>query len=75
MKSQRLAASAVALALVSAVAGCATWNRMSQAERGTTVGAASGAVVGGPVGAAVGGGVGGIAGHELTKQQAPSSAR
>lgn len=58
---------ATALAIVSLLAGCATWHEMDRSEKGTAVGATGGAIVGaavgGPVGAAVGAGVGGYAGH------------
>ena len=65
-----LAASTALLA-----SGCATWDRMSSAEKGT----ATGAVVGGAVGAASGGGVlgtvggavvGGVVGNEIGKRSA-----
>jgi hypothetical protein len=59
---------AIAAAIVSLTAGCASWNNMDKAEKGTAIGATTGAVagaaVGGPVGAAVGAGVGGVIGHE-----------
>ena len=60
-----------ALALVSALAGCATWGNMDRQEKGATVGAGGGALVGaavaGPVGALVGAGAGAYAGHYETK--------
>jgi len=67
MKSSNLVRSATAVALVSLMAGCATWNGMDTPEKGTAVGATGGALVGaavgGPVGAVVGAGVGGYTGH------------
>ena len=67
MKTTRIATQAGAIALVTLLAGCATWNDMDRSEKGTatgaTTGAVVGAVVGGPVGAAVGAGVGGYVGH------------
>jgi hypothetical protein len=71
MKTSALASRALVLALVSGMAGCATWHGMDHQEKGTAVGATGGAVVGaavgGPIGAAVGAGVGGYAGHHETK--------
>lgn len=62
---------ASAIATIGLVAGCSTWDDMSQPERGTAVGSASGHVVGfvagGPVGSAVGGAVGAAAGHQAAK--------
>ena len=67
MKYSNLLRSAAAIAAVTAVTGCATWNSMDRDEKGTAVGATGGAVVGaavgGPVGALVGAGVGAYAGH------------
>jgi len=67
MDAIKIVRAGVALALVSLVAGCATWDSMNRSEKGTAVGATGGAVVGaavgGPVGAAVGAGVGGYTGH------------
>ena len=65
-----------AFAVVSLLAGCATWHDMDRSEKGTAVGATGGAivgaVVGGPVGAAVGAGVGGYAGHYESDKVTPS---
>jgi osmotically inducible lipoprotein OsmB len=67
-----LAGAAMAAAIVMA-AGCATWDGMSTADKGT----AAGAVVGGAVGHSVGGGVlgtvggavvGGAVGREVGKR-------
>src|SRR5690349_15132739 len=67
MNALNMLRTASAVAMVSLLAGCATWNGMDRSEKGTAVGATGGAVVGaavgGPVGAAVGAGVGGYAGH------------
>ncbi len=69
-----LAAAGAAAAIVLA-SGCATWDRMSSADKGT----AAGAVVGGAVGNTVGGGVlgtvggavvGGAVGREVGKRNA-----
>lgn len=71
MKASSVVSRAVIAALVSALAGCATWSSMDRQEKGTAVGATGGAVVGaavgGPIGAAVGAGVGGYAGHYETE--------
>ena len=60
-----------AMAIASALAGCATWGNMDKQEKGATVGAGGGALVGaavaGPVGALVGAGAGAYAGHHETK--------
>lgn len=67
MNTTNIARQSVAVALVSLLAGCASWNGMSHQAKATTEGAAGGAVVGaaagGPVGAAVGAGVGGVVAH------------
>jgi len=67
MKSSNILYQASAIALVSLLAGCSTWQSMDRQEKGTAVGATGGAIVGaavgGPIGAAVGAGVGGYAGH------------
>src|SRR5215470_20262677 len=62
---------AICIAAVSLIAGCSTWDDMSQTERGTAVGSASGHAVGfvagGPIGSMVGGAVGAAAGHQTAK--------
>lgn len=67
MNTSNILRTASAVAIVSLLAGCATWNEMDRPEKGTAVGATGGAIVGaavgGPIGAAVGAGVGGYAGH------------
>jgi len=67
MKSSNILYQASAIALVSLLAGCSTWQSMDRQEKGTAVGATGGAIVGAaggePIGAAVGAGVGGYAGH------------
>jgi osmotically inducible lipoprotein OsmB len=67
MNTTNLVRQGVAVALVTMLAGCASWNGMSHQSKATTEGAAGGAVVGaavgGPVGAAVGAGVGGVVAH------------
>lgn len=67
MNTNNLVRQSVAVALVTMLAGCASWNGMSHQSKATTEGAAGGAVVGaavgGPVGAAVGAGVGGVVAH------------
>jgi Putative peptidoglycan binding domain len=67
MKSSNILYQASAIALVSLLAGCSTWQSMDRQEKGTAVGATGGAIVGaavgGPIGAAVGAGVGGYTGH------------
>ena len=67
MTRTNIASRVGALALATALAGCATWHDMDRSEKGTAVGATGGAVagalIGGPVGAAVGAGVGGYVGH------------
>ena len=71
MKRPNITLRASAVALVSMLASCATWNSMDHQEKGTATGAAGGALVGaavgGPVGAVVGAGVGGYAGHYETQ--------
>ena len=71
MRTFGLVAKVSGLALVSALAGCATWGNMDRQEKGTAVGATGGALLGaavaGPIGAAVGAGAGGYAGHYETK--------
>jgi len=71
VNSSQIVRRASALALVSLLAGCATWNSMDRREKGTATGATGGALVGaavgGPIGAVVGAGVGGYAGHYETE--------
>ncbi|MBN9429963.1 MAG: glycine zipper 2TM domain-containing protein [Burkholderiales bacterium] len=64
----------LACASIALASGCSTWDRMSNAEKGTV----GGAVVGGAVGNAVGGGVlgtvggaavGGVVGHEVGRDR------
>jgi phage tail tape-measure protein len=78
MNATILKQGAVAAALAVALAGCASWHRMDEPEKGTTVGAAggavTGAVVGGPVGAVVGAGVGAYAGNYAGKTDAAKGA-
>lgn len=67
MNTTNLVRQGVAVAVVTMLAGCASWNGMSHQSKATTEGAAGGAIVGaavgGPVGAAVGAGVGGVVAH------------
>ena len=67
MNTTNLVRQSVAVALVTMLAGCASWNEMSHQSKATTEGATGGAIVGaavgGPVGAAVGAGVGGVVAH------------
>jgi phage tail tape-measure protein len=74
MNVTNLQQGAIAVALAVALGGCASWHRMDEPEKGTTVGAAGGAVtgaiVGGPVGAVVGAGVGAYAGNYAGKTDA-----
>ena len=67
MNTSNMVRQSVAVALVSMLAGCASWNGMSHQSKATTEGATGGAIVGaavgGPVGAAVGAGVGGVVAH------------
>jgi hypothetical protein len=64
MNSSNFVRQGVAVALVSLLAGCASWNAMDHEEKATAEGATGGAIVGaavgGPIGAAVGAGVGGV---------------
>lgn len=75
--NRSMTVTAVALALATLSAGCATWREMDRSEKGTAVGATGGAVVGaavgGPVGAAVGAGVGGYVGHHQASGDASSA--
>jgi hypothetical protein len=60
---------AVAIAVVAVLAGCASLNHMDRVEgtaAGAVGGAVAGAVVGGPVGAVAGGVGGAYVGHETT---------
>lgn len=79
MDSSKVIGYVGALVLVSAFAGCATWESMDRSEKGTAVGATGGAVVGaalgGPVGAAVGAGVGGYTGHYEANEVAGNGTR
>ena len=71
MDMHRLIRIASSIAATGLIAGCSTWDDMSQTERGTAVGSASGHAVGfvagGPVGSVVGGAVGAAAGHQAAK--------
>jgi osmotically inducible lipoprotein OsmB len=57
------------------LAGCSTWNKLDESEKGAVIGAgvggAAGAVVsdGSPLGTAAGAAVGGVVGHEVGKRQ------
>jgi hypothetical protein len=68
MNTSNMVRQGVAVALVSLLGGCASWNAMDHQDKataeGATGGAIVGAVVGGPVGAAVGAGVGGVAANK-----------
>ena len=72
MNTTNIVRQSVAVALVSLLAGCASWNGMSHQAKATTEGATGGAIVGaavgGPVGAAVGAGVGGVVAHNNSDQ-------
>ena len=72
MNTTNIVRQSVAVALVSLLAGCASWNGMSHQAKATTEGATGGAIVGaavgGPVGAAVGAGVGGVVAHNNSEQ-------
>ena len=59
MNTSNMVRQSVAVALVSMLAGCASWNGMSHQSKATTEGATGGAIVG----AAVGAGVGGVVAH------------
>ena len=76
MKWSDIAKGMTAFAILFALAGCSSWQRMDKTE-GTVVGGAggavAGAVVGGPVGAVVGGVGGAYVGNETTGQRATSS--
>lgn len=68
MKPSNVTRSVAAVAVLAALAGCSSWQRMDKTE-GTVVGGAGGAVagamVGGPVGAVVGGVGGAYVGNEV----------
>jgi len=72
MNTTNLVRQSVAVALVTMLAGCASWNEMSHQSKATTEGATGGAIVGaavgGPVGAAVGAGVGGVVAHNNSEK-------
>ena len=69
MKSLNIGKGMTAIAILVALTGCSSWNRMDKTE-GTVVGGAGGAVAGavvaGPVGAVVGGVGGAYVGNETT---------
>jgi len=74
MGTGRFVRRATAVAVISLLAGCASWDSMNHHEKtGTAVGAAGGAAVGaavgGPVGAVVAAGVGGLTGNQLAADQ------
>jgi osmotically inducible lipoprotein OsmB len=62
-------------AVCASLAGCSTWNKLDESEKGAVIGAgvggAAGAVVsdGSPLGTAAGAAVGGVVGHEVGKRQ------
>jgi osmotically inducible lipoprotein OsmB len=61
--------------VVLATAGCSTWNKLDESEKGTVIGAgvggAAGAAVsdGGVLGTAAGAAIGGVVGHEVGRRQ------
>ena len=68
---KRVMAVAVAALLAG---GCAQWDRLSGAEKGTAIGAGTGAAVGhavggGALGTIGGAAAGGVIGHEVGKRQ------
>src|SRR2546430_3602800 len=77
MKWLNIGKGMTAIAILAALTGCSSWNRMDKTE-GTVVGGAggavAGAVVGGPVGAVVGGVGGAYAGNEVAGKQPTASA-
>ncbi|HZP87232.1 MAG TPA: hypothetical protein VFB54_10465 [Burkholderiales bacterium] len=71
---------AIRVILVSAVlsmgiTGCATWNKLSESEKGTAIGAGAGAAGGyaisggSALGTAAGAAIGGVVGHEVGRRQ------
>jgi hypothetical protein len=78
MQTNRMMPRLAALAVITMLGGCATWNHMDRQEKGTATGATGGAIVGaavgGPIGAAVGAAAGGYAGHYETKPGGLASA-
>jgi uncharacterized protein YcfJ len=50
------------LAIVAAVSGCSTWDKLDRTERGAVIGTGAGAVTGGSTGSATGAIIGGAAG-------------
>lgn len=74
MKPSNVTRSVAAVAVLAALAGCSSWQRMDKTE-GTVVGGAGGAVagamVGGPVGAVVGGVGGAYVGNEVAGKDRP----
>jgi len=77
MKSTYRAKAVAAIAVITALGGCAAWHETDRPV-GTAAGAAGGAVagamVGGPIGAVVGGVGGAYVGHETTGQAPTKSA-
>ena len=78
MKSMHAGKTVMAIAAITALAGCASWDRMDRTEgtaAGGVGGAVAGAVVAGPVGAVVGGVGGAYVGHETTGKERTVTSR
>ena len=75
MRGRKIVATAAAVALAAALGGCATWEGMSSADKGTVIGAGVGGVAGsaatngGVLGTVGGAAVGGVVGREVGKRQ------
>jgi osmotically inducible lipoprotein OsmB len=67
--------STIAIAIAVSAAGCATWDNLSDAQKGTAIGAGVGGVAGaaatggGVLGTVGGAAVGGVVGHEIGKRR------
>jgi osmotically inducible lipoprotein OsmB len=63
------------LALAATAAGCSTWDKLDQSEKGAVIGAGAGAAggavlsKGSGLGTAAGAAVGGVVGHEVGKRK------
>ncbi|HJW27124.1 MAG TPA: glycine zipper 2TM domain-containing protein [Rhodocyclaceae bacterium] len=75
MHGTRIGTALAAVMLAASVGGCATWDRMSAADKGTAIGAGVGGVAGaaategGVLGTVGGAAVGGVVGREVGKRQ------
>lgn len=75
MRGTRIATMLAVVVLAASTGGCATWDRMSSADKGTVVGAGVGGVAGSAasggsaLGTVGGAAVGGVVGREVGKRR------